>query len=78
MKVTLLTIHKFDDKLQFQVFLLIVFLCVCAADILSDSQPAREGRQDDSAPSVGVDFSGCETDPDTGFCCINTFSRRSL
>merc|ERR1712113_1228808 len=33
----------------------------------------RAGRQDDGdVPEVqgGVDFSGCETDPDTGFCCV--------
>ena len=29
---------------------------------------ARTGRQEDGTVSGGVDFSGCETDPDTGLC----------
>ena len=31
----------------------------------------RKGRQEDGAVSGGVDFSGCETDPDTGLCCVD-------
>jgi len=30
----------------------------------------REGRQSDKVQG-GVDFTGCTTDPDTGFCCID-------
>ena len=31
----------------------------------------RQGRQDGGAVTGGVDFSGCQTDPDTGFCCVD-------
>ena len=31
------------------------------------SQRPRRGKQIDSS---GVDFSGCEEDPETGFCCV--------
>ena len=31
----------------------------------------RAGRQETEAVSGGVDFSGCETDPDTGLCCVD-------
>merc|ERR1712029_142598 len=34
---------------------------------------SRQGRQDDG-PAVGVDFSNCVTDPDTGFCCVDKVS----
>merc|ERR1719499_1011484 len=33
-------------------------------------QAARSGRQQEDAIPGGVDFSGCVTDPDTGFCCV--------
>ena len=34
------------------------------------NQVGRQGRQDGGAVTGGVDFSGCQTDPDTGFCCV--------
>ena len=34
------------------------------------SQFGRQGRQESGAVTGGVDFSGCQTDPDTGFCCV--------
>ena len=34
------------------------------------SSRGRQGRQQDQATSGGVDFSGCQTDPETGFCCV--------
>ena len=30
----------------------------------------RSGRQESGAITGGIDFTGCETDPETGFCCI--------
>ena len=32
----------------------------------------REGRDGHLLPTGGIDFSGCVTDPDTGFCCVET------
>ena len=35
------------------------------------TQQARSGRQEqETGVQGGVDFSGCVTDPDTGFCCV--------
>ena len=33
---------------------------------------ARQGRQEGGAVTGGVDFSGCQNDPDTGLCCVET------
>ena len=33
-------------------------------------QRQREGRDGHLLPTGGIDFSGCKTDPDTGFCCV--------
>ena len=33
-------------------------------------QASRQGRQQDGGVQGGVDFSGCQTDPETGFCCV--------
>ena len=30
----------------------------------------RQGRDGHLTPTGGIDFSGCQTDPDTGFCCV--------
>ena len=30
----------------------------------------RQGRDGHLLPTGGIDFSGCVTDPDTGFCCV--------
>jgi len=37
---------------------------------LRPSQLARQGRQE-AAVQGGVDFSGCEEDPETGLCCVD-------
>ena len=41
--------------------------------VISKTQRARKGKQleGDAKSGAGVDFSGCETDPETGFCCID-------
>ena len=33
-------------------------------------QEQRQGRDGHLLPTGGIDFSGCTTDPDTGFCCV--------
>merc|ERR1711971_1445234 len=33
------------------------------------NQRSRNGRQEEEQISGGIDFSGCEEDPDTGLCC---------
>merc|ERR1712183_805918 len=35
------------------------------------NQEARGGRQEGGVVPGGIDFSGCEEDPDTGLCCID-------
>merc|ERR1712172_28426 len=37
----------------------------------SHGQLARTGRQEEPAVQGGIDFSGCEEDPETGLCCID-------
>merc|ERR1711970_454944 len=69
-----------------KVFLSLMFLGACSAQIILDTfesrlqprqrvrtgrQRARTGRQENSAVPGGVDFSGCQTDPDTGLCCVD-------
>jgi len=34
-------------------------------------QEGRRGRQEGGAISGGIDFSGCEEDPETGLCCVD-------
>jgi len=34
------------------------------------NQRLRSGRQEEEQISGGIDFSGCEEDPDTGLCCV--------
>ena len=43
------------------------------AKIISKVQRARKGKQigDETKSGAGVDFSGCETDSVTGFCCVD-------
>jgi len=46
-------------------------VALCASLTLADlAAHGRRGRQDESKISGGVDFSGCQNDPSTGFCCI--------
>merc|ERR1712226_1136458 len=37
---------------------------------LAQSVLGRQGRQAGGAVTGGVDFSNCQTDPDTGLCCV--------
>merc|ERR1719295_1835905 len=37
----------------------------------SHNQAVRQGRQDDGAVQGGIDFSGCQEDPETGLCCVD-------
>jgi len=50
--------------------LICLTLCVWQndADLIGHSK--REGRQSDKVQG-GIDFTGCTTDPSTGFCCID-------
>ena len=47
-----------------------------SADFRSHNHNGRNGRQEtrsgrqETAVTGGIDFTGCQTDPDTGFCCI--------
>merc|ERR1711874_303295 len=62
-----------------KVFTPLILLGACSAQIILNTfesrlqprQRARTGRQDNSAVPGGVDFSGCQTDPDTGLCCVD-------
>ena len=62
--------------LMFQLLLLLTGFGLVAADFVghdhsqSDGQEARRGRQEGEVQG-GIDFSGCEEDPDTGLCCVD-------
>ena len=51
-------------------------VALAAADKISPQarrngrQEQRRGRQNTDVVPGGVDFSGCQTDPDTGLCCV--------
>ena len=52
--------------------LFVTFIGSCASQLpayVSKTLRSRKGRQFDQ-DSAGVDFSGCETDLETGFCCV--------
>jgi len=66
-------------------FILTLLLAACAsADLLRHNggrqgrrgrqqglvQVARQGRQEAEAVQGGIDFSGCQNDPETGLCCV--------
>jgi len=36
----------------------------------SHNQAPRRGRQEEEAVQGGIDFSGCQEDPETGLCCV--------
>merc|ERR1712079_76207 len=57
-----------DDIMKGIVF--VALLLSCSADRLGHSQLARGGRQEEQVQG-GVDFSGCQTDPETGLCCVD-------
>merc|ERR1712180_210563 len=53
----------------------LVFGAALVATVTADfvghrSQRARSGRQESTAVQGGIDFSGCQEDPDTGLCCV--------
>ena len=62
------------------VFQLLLASCGLLALVSSDfvgrsgrhnhNQRSRSGRQEEGQISGGIDFSGCEEDPDTGLCCV--------
>merc|ERR1712037_526773 len=41
------------------------------------NQRSRSGRQEEGQISGGIDFSGCEEDPDTGLCCVEKEERQA-
>merc|ERR1712127_638561 len=62
-----------EDSMRGLVIAALVGLTVADFNFGSHShgQEGRSGRQEDGAVSGGIDFSGCEEDPDTGLCCVN-------
>ena len=65
--LTELCLYIFQIEWNFLFQLITVALCagVSSADL------AREGRQKgDTKVQGGIDFTGCQNDPKTGFCCI--------
>ena len=70
-------LHNFIFVL-FQALVLLSSLLLVSADFRSHNhQHNRNGRQQlsrggrqEAAVTGGIDFTGCQTDPETGFCCI--------
>eukprot|EP00095_Tigriopus_kingsejongensis_P000846 maker-scaffold546_size140615-snap-gene-0.32 protein:Tk00846 transcript:maker-scaffold546_size140615-snap-gene-0.32-mRNA-1 annotation:"histidine kinase" len=63
----------FDDggtKTAILVFVAVLSLLALANADLIRPTFGRQGRQGGSAQSAGVDFSGCQNDPETGYCCV--------
>jgi len=74
------TSHPSSLGATMRAYCLLFVFGVTAADIIrsgsrrsSFGRRFRQGRQDDG-PAIGVDFSNCVTDPDTGFCCVDKVS----
>merc|ERR1711874_410191 len=63
--------HHIDTMRAFIVILATV--AVANADFIGHNnrggQQPRTGRQENAVPG-GVDFSGCQNDPETGLCCV--------
>jgi len=53
-----------------KVFVTLAMLALANADFASHSRRGRQGRQQGDAIPGGVDFSGCQNDPETGLCCV--------
>jgi hypothetical protein len=60
-----------------QAFILFALVAFAAADKIAPQarrngrqQQLRRGRENGAAAPGGVDFSGCQNDPDTGLCCV--------
>merc|ERR1712051_177376 len=52
--------------------ILLVVLAAAGADFVGNLTPeqlARKGRQEEEVQG-GIDFSGCQEDPETGLCCV--------
>merc|ERR1711973_915278 len=53
-----------------------VLLAAVSADFVghnhrsSHNQASRRGRQQEETVQGGIDFSGCQEDPETGLCCV--------
>ena len=62
---------------MFQLLLASGLLAIACSDFVGHSgrhnhnqgQRSRSGRQEEQI-SGGIDFSGCEEDPETGLCCV--------
>ena len=60
----------------FQLVLAGLGLALAGADFVGHNHRhnhnglARQGRQQDQQVQGGIDFSGCQQDPDTGLCCV--------
>ena len=53
------------------MILILVGLAVADFNFGHSHQEERGGRQEDGPATGGIDFSGCEEDPDTGLCCVD-------
>merc|ERR1711997_1222613 len=63
-----------------QICILLAIVSLAAGDLIRGhgrrgrhglQQRGRQGRQEEAeAPAVGVDFSGCVADPESGLCCV--------
>merc|ERR1712066_1142080 len=59
---------------EMKAFVLLISCGLAVGDFVghdhSDGQLSRTGRQEGEIQG-GIDFSGCEEDPETGLCCVN-------
>merc|ERR1712106_563611 len=60
---------EMEGSVRFCLFILGVSLSSASLQVQGRNQLDRGGRQVNN-DAAGVDFTGCETDPDTGFCCV--------
>merc|ERR1712038_282618 len=58
--------HAHDMK----AFIILAVVGIASADFHAHAV-GRQGRQEGGGGGGGIDFSGCEPDPDTGLCCVN-------
>ena len=55
----------------FQVYVAVIALLAGSANAdFNAPRRFRQGRQQDQATPGGVDFSGCQVNPDNGLCCV--------
>merc|ERR1712203_862260 len=59
---------------EMKAFVLLISCGLAVGDFVghdhSDGQLSRTGRQEGEVQG-GIDFSGCEEDPETGLCCVD-------